>query len=310
MKPVLYILCSLFLISCNGDGENDSTDLNLDSTATSKIEFDTYIQKISYCIGLDHARGCYLTYTSAEVSDKFNIRQIELGLTDYLIGNELRLSFFEKDSLLDLYLLPNGDVDETAVSKNDASYLVGLDEGFNMVSALVGRKIDQEIEVEFLVEGVTEGMSSLEPTMPYMDARRELTKYYSKVNLENGSSFLKENLLFDGVIETSTGLQYEVVEEGTGISPNVTDSVTIHYTGRFIDGRVFESTVPSNIPFKGSLMGVIAGWQEGVGLMKEGGLSRLYVPPNLAYGTEGKGVVEPNSTLIFDIELIDVKRFQ
>jgi FKBP-type peptidyl-prolyl cis-trans isomerase len=310
MKSIFYILVGLFLISCNGDGEKDPNNLDSDSTSASKIEFETYIEKISYCIGLDHARGCYLTYTSAEVSDKFNIRQIELGLTDYLLGNGLRISFFEKDSLLDLYLLPNGDVDQSVVSKNDASYLVGLDEGFNMVSALVGRKIDQEIEVEFLVEGVKEGMTSTEPTMPYMDARRELSKYYSKVNLKNGSLFMKENILFEGVIETTSGLQYEVIEEGIGISPNVTDSVIIHYTGRFIDGRVFESTVPSNIAFTGSLMGVIVGWQEGVGLMKEGGLSRLYVPPTLAYGIEGKGVVEPNSTLIFDIELIDVKRFQ
>ena len=310
MKQLVYIFIGLFLISCSGDGENDTIENDSDSTQTNKVEFDTYIQKISYCIGLDHARGCYLTYTSAEVSDKFNIRQIELGLTDYLLGRDLRISFFEKDSLLDLYLLPDGGINENAVSKNDASYLVGLDEGFNMVSALVGRKIDQEIEVDYLADGVHEGMSAAEPTMPYMDARRELTKYYSKINLENGSQFMQENLLFEGVIETSSGLQYEVIEEGNGVSPNVTDSVTIHYTARFIDGRVFESTIPSNIPFKGSLMGVIPGWQEGVGLMKEGGMSRLYIPPTLAYGPEGKGVVEPNSTLIFDIELIDVKRFQ
>ena len=310
MKALWFLAFSILLISCKGSGENDSDSTDSDSTSTTSIEFDTYIQKISYCIGLDHARGSYLAYTAPELSDKFNIRQIELGLTDYLLGKDLRISFFEKDSLLDQYLLPNGEVDATSVSQNDASYVIGLDEGFNMVSALVARKIDQEIEVDFLVSGVKEGMSSVEPSIPYMDARRELTKYYSKVNLKNGKLFMQENILFEGVVETETGLQYEVIEPGSGISPNVTDSVTIHYTGRFIDGRVFESTVPSNIPFTGSMMSVISGWQEGVGLMKEGGQSRLYVPPTLAYGAEGKGVVEPNSTLIFDIELIDVKRFQ
>jgi FKBP-type peptidyl-prolyl cis-trans isomerase len=300
----------LFLVACNETPTVDTDQDNDEVTTENKLEFDTYNEKISYSIGLDHARGCYKAYSSPATADKFNLRQIEAGMVDYLLGEELQVSFLEKDSLLDLYLLPNGEVDEMAVSKNDASYAVGLDEAFNIVSSLVGRKIDQTIEVELLVEGIKDGMQNLTPSIPYMDARREIDKYYSELNLDNGKLFLEENLLFEGVIETESGLQYEVIKEGSGISPNLADSVTIHYTGRFIDGRVFESTVPSNVPFSGPLLSVIAGWQEGVTLMREGGQSRFYIPHNLAYGPEGKGVVEPNSTLIFDIELLAVKRLK
>lgn len=310
MKYWAVLASITFLLSCGGGSNTNEVNNDLDSINTTQIQFDNYIQKVSYCIGLDHARGCYNAYSGSNVSDKFNIREIEQGMNDYLIGNELRLSFFEKDSLLDLYLQENGEVDDSQVSKNDASYLVGIDEAFTLVSSLVGRKIDQTIEVEFLVQGVEEGFSNQTPTIPYMDARREVDKYYADVNLANGKQFLAENRLIEGVIETGTGLQYEIIEQGNGLIPNLTDSVIIHYTGRFIDGRVFESTVPSNVPFRGSLLSVITGWQEGVMLMREGGQSRFFIPHTLAYGTEGKGRVEPNSTLIFDIELIKVKRFQ
>lgn len=303
------VIFIVFLFACNEESET-STDVNSVNTTPERIEFDTYNQKISYCIGLDHARGCYQAYNSKQVADQFDMAEIRLGMCDYLLGEQLRISFLLKDSLLDLYLLPNGTTNPDAVSKKDASYLIGLEEAFTLVSALVGRKIDQTIDVEYLTKGVNEGFGDDSPTIPFMDAKREIDKYFANLNEENGALFLEENLLFEGVVETESGLQYEIIQEGTGKVPNLADSVIIHYTGRFIDGRVFESTIPSNIPFKGPLMGVISGWQEGVMMMKEGGQRRLYIPHHLAYGEEGKGVIEPNSTLIFDIELLKVIRFQ
>jgi len=310
MKNCLFISLIILISSCSGNTEQDEINDTADTNAVSLFTFDTYNEKISYCIGLDHARGCYNAYSAQNVADKFNIRQIEFGMIDYLAGNDLRISFLDKDSLLDLYLLESGEVDDSQVSLVDASYCVGLDEAFTLVSSLVGRKIDQTVDVEFMINGVKDGFSNTTPAIPYMDARREMENYYSDLNKTNGAQFLAENKLYEGVVETESGLQYEIIKAGTGKSPNVTDSVTIHYTGRHIDGRVFETTIPSNIPFKGSLMSVILGWQEGVMLMKEGGQSRLYIPYTLAYGEQGKGRIEPYSTLIFDIELLEVKRFQ
>lgn len=309
MRIGFCVIFAFLISSCSGNSEQDEIIEESDSTGVSIFSFDTYNEKISYCIGLDHARGCYNAYSAVNVVDKFNLRQIEFGMVDYLAGNDLRISFLEKDSLLDLYLLESGEVDASNVSMVDASYCVGMDEAFTLVSALVGRKIDQTIDVEFMINGVKDGFANTTPAIPYMDARREMEKYYSDLNKSNGAQFLAENKLYEGVIETESGLQYEIIKVGTGLSPNITDSVVIHYTGRHIDGRVFETTIPSNIPYEGALMGVIVGWQEGVMLMKEGGQSRLYIPYNLAYGEAGKGRIEPFSTLIFDIELLAVKRF-
>jgi FKBP-type peptidyl-prolyl cis-trans isomerase len=309
MRYLTFLSLALLFGACGGSEEKDP--IQLQDQVEKELVFDTYNQKISYCIGLDHARGCYNAYSNPKIKDFFDMKQMEAAMVDYLLGNDLQMEFLNKDSVITLYLQDDGTVDSSLVSKSKASYAIGLEEAFNLVSSLVGRKIDQEVEVDFIVIGVEQGMSNTDnPTIAYMDAKREVTKYYGDLNKENGAAFLKENLLFEGVIETESGLQYEVIKEGTGKQPYMTDSVIIHYTGRFIDGRVFESTVPSNIPFEGSLMSVIPGWQEGVCLMKEGGSSRLYIPYNLAYGPEGKGIIEPYSTLIFDIDLIKVKRFQ
>ncbi|MEX1002793.1 MAG: FKBP-type peptidyl-prolyl cis-trans isomerase [Crocinitomicaceae bacterium] len=307
MRYFLTYLLFFSLLACSGETEKEQNQEDVPLV----FQFDTYTEKVSYCIGLDHARGSYKAYTHPNVLGKFNVHEIENGLVDYLAGNELRISFLDKDSLLELYLLPNGEVDETAVSKDDASYAVGLEEAFTLVSSLVGRKIDQEIDVDYLIKGVKEGMSNKnQPAIPYMEARREVEDYYAKINIKNSADFLGENKTIPGIEETESGLQYEIIKEGSGESPNITDSVIVHYTGRYIDGRVFESTIPSNQPFQGSLMGVIPGWQEGISMMKEGGQRRLYVPHELAYGEEGKGIIEPYSTLIFDIELIKVMRFE
>jgi FKBP-type peptidyl-prolyl cis-trans isomerase FklB len=310
MKHYYILFLALYLFSCSGNQPNEEIDIKEDNQITG-VEFDDYNQKISYCIGLDHGRGAFQAFSSENVKDAFDIREIRNGMIDYLMGNEVRIQPWEKDSLIELYLLPDGQVNSDAVSKIDASYCVGMDEAFTLISSLVARKIDQIIDVEFMTIGVNEGMSNMDyPTIAYMDARREVGKYYSDLNLENGKDFLAENLLVEGVVETESGLQYKIIEEGFGVSPNLTDSVTMHYTGRFIDGRVFDSTVPSNTPYTNTLLNLVQGWQEGLLMMNEGGQRRLYIPSYLAYGPEGMGVVEPNSTLVFDIELLKVSRFQ
>src|SRR5690606_14455400 len=198
-----------FFASCGAEQDDDQFESDHHHTGTTnKIDFDTYNQKISYCIGRDHARACYQVYNGAQARDAFNILEIKAGMVDYLSDKDLRIDFLKKDSLLDLYLLPNGEVDELAVSKNDASYCIGMDEAFILVSSLVGRKIDQEVEVDFILKGIIEGFSGTnDPSIPYMEARRNLDQYYGDLNLENGKSFLAENRQIQGVIETESGLQ-------------------------------------------------------------------------------------------------------
>ena len=123
-----------------------------------------------------------------------------------------------------------------------------------------------------------------------------------------GEKYLADNAKKDGVITTKSGLQYMVITEGTGKSPKATDSVKCHYEGFLIDRTVFDSSIQRGEPATFPLGGVIAGWTEGLQLMKEGGKTRFFIPYNLAYGESGAaGSIPPYAALIFDVELIEVK---
>ena len=127
-------------------------------------------------------------------------------------------------------------------------------------------------------------------------------------NLQLGQAFLKVNSTQPGVKTTPSGLQYKVITEGQGKSPKATDTVLVHYRGTTIDGVEFDSSYKRNEPISFPLNSVIPGWTEGVQLMKEGGKIQLFIPSNLAYGSRGAGgVIAPDSTLIFDIELLKVQ---
>lgn len=127
-------------------------------------------------------------------------------------------------------------------------------------------------------------------------------------NAQEGKKFLAENAKKPDIITTKSGLQYQILQQGAGKSPKLTSTVKVNYEGRLIDGTVFDSSIARNHPVEFKLNQVISGWTEGVQTMKEGGKSRFFVPSNLAYGDVGAGdAIGPNSTLIFDIELLEVK---
>lgn len=123
---------------------------------------------------------------------------------------------------------------------------------------------------------------------------------------DEGQAFLKTNAAKKDVVTTASGLQYKVVRPGTGISPRATDLVQVHYHGTLINGEVFDSSVERGQPASFALNQVIKGWTEGLQLMKEGGKTTFYIPADLAYGERSTGKIKPNSTLIFDVELIKV----
>lgn len=130
-----------------------------------------------------------------------------------------------------------------------------------------------------------------------------------KDNKTMGREFLEQNAKNDSVIQTKSGLQYMVLQEGTGAKPGPTDEVTVHYTGKLLDGTVFDSSVERGEPATFPLDKVIPGWTEGLQLMSEGSKYRLFIPSELAYGSKGAGDdILPNSTLIFDVELIKVNK--
>ncbi len=301
-----YLFVALFLFGCSGDIEVDVDD---EPVVAPKHIFQNFEAKISYCIGFDNGFTVSQVYNGPNTSNKFFLSDIEQGLVDYLGDEELRVGIFEVDSILNLYLGENGEVDESQVSKADASYAIGLVEAQTLVGSLVGRGIDQTMDIEYLIKGIQDGIYNRQNTLSLGEIRIEVSKYYNEMNLVMGQSFLTENLKNETVSSTESGLQYEVIKEGTGISPNITDTCVVHYTGRFIDGRVFETTVPSGIPAEFAPLGVIPGWKEALLMMKEGESTRFFIPYELAYGETGSGPIEPYSTLVYDFDLLEVRRF-
>ncbi|MBO6621028.1 MAG: FKBP-type peptidyl-prolyl cis-trans isomerase [Balneola sp.] len=141
------------------------------------------------------------------------------------------------------------------------------------------------------------------------DFRIQLTTALKEKNKAEGDAFLAENKTKEGVMETESGLQYKVIEAGTGASPTAESTVEVHYEGTLIDGTKFDSSYDRGETIEFPLNGVIRGWTEGLQLMKEGATYMFYIPSNLAYGENPRpgGPIKPNSTLIFKVELISVK---
>lgn len=196
------------------------------------------------------------------------------------------------------------------------SYALGLSMGNNFRSSGI-----EKIDVADFAAGVAAVFSGETPRMSYDEAKEEIRTFFQamehrqqeaarkmgEVNAAAGEAFLKDNGARAEVKTTASGLQYEVLEEGTGAQPQSGDQVTVHYTGKLIDGTVFDSSVERGEPATFGVTQVIPGWVEALQMMKEGAKWRLFIPSNLAYGPNGAGgVIGPNATLIFDVELIKV----
>jgi len=156
-----------------------------------------------------------------------------------------------------------------------------------------------------------EEMASILTQFKKQNEAKELIalKQKAEENAKIGQTFLAENAKKTGIKVTKSGLQYQVIQEGKGKSPKANSNVRVHYEGRLIDGTVFDSSIARNQPVDFRTSQVITGWTEGLQLMKEGAKYRFFIPAALAYGQIGSGdVIEPNSTLIFDVELIEVMK--
>jgi len=141
-----------------------------------------------------------------------------------------------------------------------------------------------------------------------MKAKQEKAQQESIINRKKGAEFLAENKKKEGVIERPSGLQYKIIKEGAGVSPTDSSMVEVEYTGKLIDGTVFDSSKDRGQPMEFACNGVIPGWTEGLKLMKAGADYMLYIPADLAYGDKKMGKIPPGSTLIFEVELIVIDK--
>ena len=189
------------------------------------------------------------------------------------------------------------------------SYALGLGIGQQIKSMNI-----ENFSIEDFAKSISDVMEDKETAFTSREAQVMLQEFFQKKQKEEaekfiaeGKAYLDENAKKEGVTVTKSGLQYEVLQEGTGKSPKATDSVRCHYEGRLLDGSVFDSSYKRGEPADFGLNQVIPGWTEGVQLMKEGAKYRFTIPYLLAYGEQGAGAsIPPFSTLVFDVELIKV----
>lgn len=197
--------------------------------------------------------------------------------------------------------------DASAVSK--ISYALGYE---------VAHQTPPELDINSFVIGVREGHARTAPAYTEEELQAAYEQFQKEMQQKqvdsakqaqtSSDTFLTENAKKAGIKTTASGLQYLVTKEGTGKQPAATSIVKVHYTGKLVDGTVFDSSVERGEPTEFPLNQVIPGWTEGLQLMKEGGKATLYIPSKLGYGEQGvSGTIPPHSTLIFDVELIEVK---
>src|SRR6201997_102063 len=195
--------------------------------------------------------------------------------------------------------------------KDKVSYSIGMQIGFN----LARQKVD--VNPDILAAGIKDALANKPQLTPdqvkdvmaqFEKDMEQKQKELGEKNKTEGTKFLEENKKKPGVKTTASGLQYKLIKEGTGAQPKATDMVTVSYRGTLIDGTEFDSSYKRGQPATFPLNGVIKGWTEGLQLMKQGSKYQFFVPSNLAYGERAVGPdIAPNATLVFEVELIDVK---
>jgi FKBP-type peptidyl-prolyl cis-trans isomerase FklB len=204
---------------------------------------------------------------------------------------------------------------EEALDFQDETTRINYSLGYQIGGDFKRQKI--EMNAEAVVQGIRDALAGGEPQMPQPEMLQTLRDLKQKVVAEQqaqkklretemiaaGKKYMEENAQKEGVVTTESGLQYKVIQEGTGASPGPTDKVTVNYRGTLIDGKEFDSSFKRNKPATFQVNGVIKGWAEGIQLMKEGGKMQFFIPPELGYGHRGPLA---HQTLIFDVELLSV----
>jgi len=201
--------------------------------------------------------------------------------------------------------------------KDKASYTIGIQMGMQLSQQ------KEDIDMNSVIQGFTDAFSGNKPQLSMEDMQKAMQTFQQEIqakqqakmkaigdkNAKEGAAFLAENKKKDGVKTLKSGLQYKVLKEGKGASPKATDTVVTHYVGTTIDGHVFDSSYKRGEPATFPVSGVIKGWTEALQKMKVGSKWKLFIPAELAYGEHGAGqAIGPNAVLIFEIELLEIKK--
>jgi FKBP-type peptidyl-prolyl cis-trans isomerase FklB len=212
---------------------------------------------------------------------------------------------------------------EIKTANDSLSYSIGVSVGMNLKGNFKQSNMDSVVNSALLAKGIQDILDSANLSITEAQSEQIIQSYFAKLQekqqaeaeakskaaLEEANKFFEENKSKPNIQTTASGLQYEVIKEGTGEKPAATDKVKVHYHGTLLNGKTFDSSVDRGEPEEFLLNQVIPGWTEGVQLMKKGAKYKFYIPSNLAYGERGAGgVIPPNAALIFEVELLEITK--
>ncbi len=326
MSKIGLFIVALMAIGCsstkpNTEIEKKSSKIKEDSVSVKKeIVVDTLSTKeqlIGYTFGLD------IIATINTFGVDYDFENFKYAIDDELNKNKKRFTDSQLETVM--YLFPkvakdsNYNIDSIPDFDKKVGYILGTDIGRSLKR--MGIIYDFNAFVQGLNDQYNKKENKLLAREQVINIKREIEKAMMQKQQKQqqkastnrkieGIKFLEENAKKDSVVVTASGLQYKVLKEGTGkINPKSTDEVTVHYEGKIIDGRIFDSSIQRGEPATFPLNRVIAGWTEGVQLMTEGAKYRFFIPYNLGYGVSGAGgLIGPYEALIFDVELIEIKK--
>jgi FKBP-type peptidyl-prolyl cis-trans isomerase FklB len=209
----------------------------------------------------------------------------------------------------------NAAAQDTASDKGKLSYAIGYEIGNDFIE----KKMD--VDVATVIRALQDGYAKRPPAVPAADMRTALEKMSEKLKAEalakyealaktnkaKSDKFMADNKVKKGIVALPSGIQYRVIEEGTGKRPLKNSEVSVHYRGSLSSGLEFDSSFARGVPAKFQVDAVLKGWQEVLPMMKVGDHWQIFLPPEQAYGVRGQGPIGPNEALVFEIKLVDVK---
>jgi FKBP-type peptidyl-prolyl cis-trans isomerase FklB len=312
MKQFSFLICLLF---CLGTTESLSAQKK-DKKLTKKEQYN-----LGYAFGAQMGKS--LKAATMLTEDERNVDKFIEGFTESLKGDPVTLA---KGQEVLQGRIQSQTESATPEAGGQIAYSIGLTSGLGQVAEKVEISA-RAFNLKGVKAGYVDGMTKEEDALKMNQEEIELTlktylepkfeEYQEIIKAENeakateslkeGEAFLATNKKKKRVITTASGLQYEIIKEGSGAKPTLEDNVKTHYHATLIDGTVFDSSVDRDEPATFPLGGVIPGWQEGIRLMSEGAKYRFYIPQNLGYGMQSPTpAIPPGSVLIFDVELLEV----
>lgn len=296
IKQLIPFALAIAFISCSGQQNKAQENTAVDKPLTDTVALVTATDKVSYVLGANAGIGLRREeFTDVDMNEF-------LKAVSAAIKSETPKITKEAASALVNDFIKNKAAFNKSAKKTDLSYAYGLTMGmgygqFGNVSNL---------DIEKYKKGMQHGMFENNLQLDFRQANDFLNNYKMERGKEIGIEFLEKNKNNPGIVSLPSGLQYKVMEQGRGPKPKSTDKVKVHYRGTLVDGKEFDSSYKRNEPAVFGLNQVIKGWTEGLQHMPVGSKYQFYIPYYLAYGEQSQNGIPPYSTLIFDVELIDI----